>query len=291
MSVIVDFTSDWKKFMEDEISSQGYSVDANEDIHKISYRFFNLRKRHIAPVRRAVHESIGFSCPANLQNGYDILKAKLQTGQDVYPHLSKFLLKDDYEDSLLNDWGIHHLHLGVNPEKSGFIERTGPLLFAHVTADSVYCLGIYPHGSWTQQDLIRVIHDNWPSVIAAKKINGVVGLSHIATDSDIAALRKAGVQTMIQLEPGVVYAPLGGGYSTAGTSIESTMRSDWYMRLIRNLEDHVKENLDKFTTRIRDLGHSHGNPPTFSLMVNEQGFFAVEVAAGVAFLLHAHVSG
>lgn len=288
MAVIVDFTSDWKQYVEHEISSQGYAVDTSEDLRSLSYKFFNLKRRRIAEVPRSVFEAKTFSCPANLANGYALLKKKLEGGHDVCPHLSKFLLRDDYEDSLLNDWGIHHFHLGENPERSGFIERTGPLLFAHVTHDSAYCLGVYPHGSWTQQDLIRVIHENWPTVISAKKLNGIIGMSHTPTDDEIAQLRKAGVQTMVQVAPGIVYAPLGGGYSTAGTSVESTMRVNWYMRLIRNLEDHIKENTDKFTTRIRELGHTHGNPPSFALMINDQGFFAVEKGSGVAFLLHPH---
>lgn len=288
MTVIVDFTSDWKQYVEHEISSQGYAVDTGEDLRSLSYKFFNLKRRRIAEAPRSVFEAKTFSCPADLANGYALLKNKLENGHDVCPHLSKFLLRDDYEDSLLNDWGIHHFHLGENPERSGFIERTGPLLFAHVTHDSVYCLGIYPHGSWTQQDLIRVIHENWPAVIAAKKLNGIIGMSHTPTDDEIAQLRKAGVQTMVQVAPGIVYAPLGGGYSTAGTSVESTMRVNWYMRLIRNLEDHIKENADKFTAKIRDLGHTHANPPSFSLMIDNQGFFAVEKGSGVAFLLHPH---
>lgn len=291
MTVIVDFTNDWKQYVENEISSQGYAVDQSEDLRSLSYKFFNLRRRRIAATPRKVLESKSFSCPTDLTSGYDLLKEKLKNGHDVCSHLSKFLLRDDHEDSLLNDWGIHHFHLGINPEKSGFIERTGPLLFAHVTVDSVYCLGIYPHGSWTQQDLIRVIHDNWPSIISAKKLNGILGLSHVPTDEDIAQLRKAGVQTMVQISPGIVYAPLGGGYSTAGTSVESTMRVNWYMRLIRNLEDHVKENTEKFTKKIQELGYAHGNPPSFSLLIDEKGFFAVENNSGVAFLLHPHANG
>ncbi len=288
MTVIVDFTNEWKQYIEHEIASQGYAVDTGEDLRSLSYKFFNLKRRRISVTPRNVLEAQTFSCPATLVNGYALLKKKLEDGHDVCPHLSKFLLRDDYEDPLLNDWGIHHFHLGQNPDKSGFIERTGPLLFAHVTVDSVFCLGVYPHGSWTQQDLIRVIHENWPDVISAKKINGIIGLSHTPTDDEIAQLRQAGVQTMVQVAPGVVYAPLGGGYSTAGTSVESTMRVNWYMRLLRNLEDHIKANTEKFTARITELGYTHGSPPSFALMIDDKGFFAVEKSSGVAFLVHPH---
>lgn len=288
LSVIVDFTSDWKQYVEHEIASQGYAVDAGEDLRSLSYKFFNLKKRRISATPRKVLEAKTFSCPATLANGYALLKKKLEDGHDVCPHLSKFLLRDDYEDTLLNDWGIHHFHLGQNPEKSGFIERTGPLLFAHVTADFVFHLGVYSHGSWTQQDLIRVIHENWPDVISSKKIKDIIRLSHTPTDDEISQLRTVGVQAMVQVAPGIVYGPLGGGYSVAGTSVESTMRVNSHMRLLRNLEDHIKENTKKFTARISELGYTHGSPPSFALMIDDKGFFAVEKSSGVAFLVHPH---
>lgn len=290
MIVIVDFMNDWKRLVVNEIASLGYAVDHSEDLNLLSYKFFNLRKRRIAAIPRNIFESKNFSCPKNLTNGYDVLKNKLTKGHDVCAHLSKYLLQGDYEDLLLNDWGIHHFHLGKNPEKSGFIERTGALLFAHITVDSVYCLGIYPHGSWTQQELIRVFHDNWQGIISERKLNGILGSSNVLTDKDVAQLRKKGVQTMVQISPEIVYAPLGGGYSTAGTSMESTMRANSYMRLIRNLEDHVKENVKIFIDKIQELGYSHGNIPSFSMMIDEKGFFAVETNSGVAFLLHDHTA-
>ena len=66
------------------------------------------------------------------------------------------------------------------------------------------------------------------------------------------------------------------------------MRVNWYMRLLRNLEDHIKENTEKFTARISELGYTHGSPPSFALMINDKGFFAVERSSSVAFLLHPH---
>ena len=42
MTIIVDFTSDWKEYVEHEIASQGYAVDADEDLRSLSYKFFNL---------------------------------------------------------------------------------------------------------------------------------------------------------------------------------------------------------------------------------------------------------
>jgi hypothetical protein len=44
---------------------------------------------------------------------------------------------------MLNDWGIHHLHLGTKISKNtGFVERTGPLLFVKFEKNVAYFIGV-----------------------------------------------------------------------------------------------------------------------------------------------------
>ncbi len=215
--------------------------------------------------------------------GYQALKTKLTAGDDVTPYLSKMLLKSDYEDSLLNDWGIHHFHLGKNVDSSGFINRTGPLLFVFATPTDACCIGVFSHGVWSDQELVRILHRNWPAAISTFRLNGVLGLSQISSNQDIAELRKAGCQTVVEVEQGIVYAPTGGGYSTAGTSIAATLHSDYYLQLIESMETHVREKLDYFLENLSQLKLAPANPPAFSLLVNNDGFFAVEAGSQVAF--------
>lgn len=288
MTLTIDFSTDWKAYMLADIASQGYRIASSESLDSISYKFFNVRHRRLQARPRNFHESSEFQCPANHSNGYQSLKAKLVAGGDVTPHLSKLLLDVNYDDPLLNDWGIHHFHLGQTVEASGFIDRTGPLLFAFVTPDDVYCINVFPHGAWTEQELIKILHRNWPSAIADFKLNGVSGLAHSVSNQDIAKLRKAGVQTMVEVEPGVVYAPMGGGYSTAGTSVRATMQSNKYRRVVRSLEDFVRENLQMFLDKIVEHGLTPANPPAFSLLVNDEGFLALETGSKVTFMLRPH---
>jgi hypothetical protein len=291
MTLTIDFSADWKTYMLADIASQGYQVDPSEPLESISYKFFNVRQRRLQARPRNVHESSEFQCPAKHSNGYQALKAKLAAGDDVNPHLSRSLLNVDYNDPLLNDWGIHHFHLGQTVEASGFIDRTGPLLFSFITPDDAYCINVFPHGVWSEQELIKIIHRNWPDVISDFKLNGVLGLAHSVSNQDIAKFRKAGVQTMVEVGPSVVYAPVGGGYSMAGTSLRATMESQMYRRLVRSLESHVRENLQIFLDKIAEHGLSPASPPTFSLLVNDDGFLALETGSKVAFMLHPHNRG
>lgn len=286
----IDLSGDWIEYLRSEITAAGYSVDENDSPDDLSYKFFNIRKRRVPTLSRVVHESSKLSCPQEHELGYVALKTKFTKGDDVTPYLSKTILSDNYEDYLLNDWGIHHFHLGENIN-NGFAERTGPLLFALVTDSDVYCIDIKSHGAWSEQELIRTLHEEWPQVIANYRINGVLGLSYQPTNDDIAALRKAGVQTMVQVEEGVVYGPIGGGYSTAGTSVQSRMLADRYRRLVRDIENHVKENADMFIEKIREKGLEPEDKPHFQLLVDDKGFHVVEVGSRVAFLVHPHDQG
>ena len=236
---------------------------------------------------RTVHESSNLVCPPEHQAGYSVLKGKMAKGDDVNSHLSKTILSDNFEDYLLNDWGIHHFHLGENVHK-GFAERTGPLLFALVKESDVYFINVLAHGAWSEQELIRMLHNEWPESIVNYRLKGVLGLAGQPTNEDIEQLRKVGVQTMVQIEDGVVYGPIGGGYSTAGTSVQSRMLANRHHQLVRDIEKYVRKNSNMYIDKIKHLGLTPGSKPHFQLFVDDKGFHVVEFESRVAFLVHPH---
>ena len=291
MTVVIDFFSDWKCYMLSYLIFHGYQVSQAEPLDAISYKFFKVIRRRIQAIPRVVYESSDITCPVEYMAGYQALKAKFAAGDDVTPHLSRKLLSANYEDQLLNDWGIHHFHLGESLGSSGFTDRTGRLLFAFVTPSDAYFINVLDHEVWSDQDLVRILHRNWPTAISHFRLRGVLGLSRPVSNQEIAQLRKVGISTFVEVEQGVVYGPIGGGYSTAGTSIEATMQSVKYHQHVQNMETYVRENLDFFLKEISELNRTPANPPAFSLIINNKGFYAVETGAQVAFLLHPHACG
>ena len=98
-------------------------------------------------------------------------------GEDIRSYLGKEILDIDYHDEFLNDWGIHHLHLGTNlNKKTGFMGRTGPVLFVRFDKEYAYFINIYDHGAWIKQKIIKILHNNWPKTILQFKMKAVNSL-------------------------------------------------------------------------------------------------------------------
>lgn len=288
METSIDFLADWKHYMQSRIVDWGHEISSDDSFDAVSYRFFNIENRRIESRPRKVHEAVGFSCPQAHSIGYGRLRAALQVGEDVNPYLSRSLLKPDYSDPLLNDWRIHHFHLGDEIDDSGFVARTGPLLFAMVFRKDVLCIAVMPHGSWSKQMLVETVHRNWPQAIEPYRLKGVLGLSRDVSDDDIAFLRKGRVNTFVEIEPGVVYGMIVGGYSTAGTSCMAQMQSMKHEQLIIDLQAHVVNNIDIFLRSIESSGKCIFNKSEFRLHVNDEGFYAVETVTRTGFLLLRH---
>ena len=187
------------------------------------FSFFNLFRRLIEPRPRAVHVAPTLICPAELEAGFVNVKKKISEGTDLRPHLSTALAKLDYNDSLLNDWGLHHLHLGTRPLKNGFVQRTGPLLFARFEPDNAYLLAVAAHGAWTNADFIDCLHAYWPEVVRRWRRPN---LSSRITEAQRKALRAKHANATVAARDGTVYLPPGGGMMTSGLALEVLTTAD-----------------------------------------------------------------
>ncbi|MDQ5769577.1 hypothetical protein [Thiothrix subterranea] len=159
-----DFYSDWLFFAKGELDNA--KIDTSNLIgDQLSLAYLNVRKKLITPMARNVLKSRGFFCPPDHINGLRKLEQEIEAGSDLTPYLSKSVLNPNFHDDLLNHWGIYHLHLG-EVLKNEFITRTGSLLYVRFDDKNAYFLDIREHGAWAQQDIIQIIHDNWPHSIS-----------------------------------------------------------------------------------------------------------------------------
>lgn len=134
---------------------------------------------------RKVHIAKEFTCLPELQLGLDLIIEMVKQGVDLGPYLRKRIVDLDYDDDLLNDWDIYHLHLVTTLDSNGFGNRKGPVLFARFDEEHAYLINVWGHGNWTNQDMIRIIHNNWPESIEYYSLKDVTGLNQNVTERDI----------------------------------------------------------------------------------------------------------
>ena len=250
MSIKINFYDDWIEMLRDELRNTGVTLQSTVDKDAIPFIYFNCQKRIIPRRVREIAVSDVFECPANLRSGLFKLEKKIRAGDDLTPHLSRLVLKRyDSKDYLLNDWGIHHLHLGEVIEDDGFVTRTGPVLYCKVSDGCAYFIDVREHGKWNEQELLRIIYGNWKEILDPV---GVMGTRHHPTDDEIGALRKGNINTLLEIEPGVVIISPGGGYASDGTSIEVVFARDKAIKYLQEFQTKITQNEEDIRRKIEE---------------------------------------
>lgn len=249
-----NFVGDWISILKDILENHwGYDTTGVSEDH-LPYVYFNAEKRRPDQRPRKVVLSDTFMCPENLKAGWDRLKGLIETGQDITPNLSALVKQLHNKDSMLNDWGVHHFHLGKNI-KGEFVERTGPLLFALITKENFYAIGVYQHGAWADAEIVEIIHRNWPDEVAQYQIKGII-LAAEVTEQQRLTLRAKNTNSLITVSDGTVYAPLGGGVVGAGDNIQSIIRADRQKTTLEYLEKYLESQLINIRDKLVERGYS-----------------------------------
>lgn len=257
----MDLCEDYSEMVQSWMKEHGVQSDkSGEDLW---YDFFNLQKKSVRPQKRAVHYSKEFACPPEVELGLKLLVQKFDNGEDVSQHLSKDAASPSEFDGLLYDWGIYHFHLGKTIDhQTGRIERTGPVLFAKIDNENVYCINVYSHGKnvqqpWAKQDLLKIIHNNWPQTIAKWKLPDGIELCPesiaLPSDSQYAFLRRSGISTAIFVDKGIAYISPGGGYMSTGHSQEIVLYCQRVHNTLKHCELHIGNSITSLVKQIEEI--------------------------------------
>lgn len=200
----------------------------------IDYRVW--RGRFIQPLPRTVHRSDEFMKSSKRQAhaaALEVIETKIATGEELNAHLSTRVShpaggdstmppsKRADRDLLLAEWGVHHLHLSTEMRKDGFTSRTADVLFVVFREADAYLLGIFDHPqheNWAAENIFAVMVRNWSDAGLVLKSSFATGLSQEYSDDDRLELRKAGMNSALQVD-GKVYSPSGGGIALDGTPL------------------------------------------------------------------------
>jgi hypothetical protein len=269
---------------------------AAKDAADLLIIYFNWVNRAVPAKPRMVHCSTALS--ANPLTGdprykpaLDKIVAALKAGDDIKPHLSKDILcgyglgagwRRDL-DLMLNDWGIHHLHLSTVIEADGFAKRTGPLLFAVFRPADAYLIDIMEHGAWTREHAIQVIVREWPGKELVGEMYGL-GLEAPLSAQERETLRNKHINAYVEVD-GKLYMP-SSGLSTSGVATQHVIAADRIMYEISAFRAMIQRKPEYINRAFVDNGVVP--PPTLDLhfeFLEDGGYGIVERQTSVLFRL------
>lgn len=262
MSNIIDFEKEWEAFVDSELVSLGYKNLGN-DLQMKTIQLFTVMERRVDSQVRQVNISQELSQRNN--HDINIVKTKIEQGLDVNPHLSKTLDNIDFKDMLLNDWGIHHFHLGQNMQSSGFMDRTGDVLFAIISKSSAYFIDVMPHNNWSEVNLLEIIQANWPNLFDSKEVKSMRLSWTVKTNEEVAKLRKERVNYALELSNGRVIMPSTLGYALSGHTMTSVTNAQGYLfRKIKGAQSQYEKNIKLISSKlINEHGFQKSEPFVF----------------------------
>lgn len=265
----MSFKLDLANTIKRQFDQHGVRYDNNMDVCDLASGYLEVLNRRVIPTPRKVsfseelHDSLG-----RLIRDVDatrrgkaleawratfFLHYLLVNGENVNGFLSRwinFATGPKSRDGLLWDFGMHHFHLSQNFDADGFVNRKPPdyLLFAILTEESAYFVDVRLHPNrgdlgWVRQDLLNIVHRNWPELIEPHILRGVKGTA--LTDEEKAELRRKNCNHAPDIG-GNAIAPLGGGTMADGSSMACRR---WAMKLLHEIESHQ----DYFDTQPLDL--------------------------------------
>ncbi len=210
---------------------------------------------------------------------------KAEAGEDLRPHQGKELQNPNFNDALLNDWAVQHLHLGTVPDRKNlkFLRRTPRLLYARVTEDTLYCINVFQHGAWAEQEIVGTIHRNWPDSIKQFRVESLAGEK--VTNANIQTLRDAGCNVALRMNDGVSYLPAGGGYSCTRKSTEVVMACNRIVSTCRTIENVVRNEVLAYIVKAKAEAKRITSQYDLRLEIRNGVVFAVDAQAGIALRL------
>ncbi len=210
-----------------ELESQG--------LNDILIHYLHWKTRIVPPRSRKIQlapEVTSDKRYRSLKAGIDGLFDKIRNAEDIYPYHSQRAHNKGYtptqrmrdgevgswedKDQVLNTKGFHHFHLDMEVQNTGLSKRTNEVLFAHVTRDKFYAIGIFDH-----------------SVFEPSDGNGNMN----AERSRMWELHKKHIT--FGMEPGEAY--ISSPIASSGHPIQLVIMSDHYANMIRDYDPKLDD--------------------------------------------------
>ena len=226
VEVQCNIIGDYVQILRRRLIGLGYtkcSIDSIKDNYNLVLAYFGALRRLVSKVPRKVFKATGFVYPPMYGSVLAEIERRIRRGENINPYLSRKLPDLRVNDDLLNDWGIQHLHLGksvitTEGKNEGRIQGTRDLLYVYFTEQSAYFIVIGDHHTFAKQELLRILHDNWPELLKQYEEPSIKSvIPDDLTSEHRRALRKAGYNMAVDIMPdGTAYMMIGGGRTWSG---------------------------------------------------------------------------
>ena len=257
--------TDFLRLIRGQFDKHGICYDRSMTLRRLVARYFEMNMRCIQPTPRRVHfsdqthTSLGELSRRGAREAWLAvfrLRQLLVEGANVNAFLSKNIRHATGWDGLLWQYGMHHFHLGSEMDKDGFVKRSDHLLFAIVAPLDAYFVDIRPHPpprgvEWVSQELLRLVHSNWPKLIEANVLHGVHGSE--LTDGEIHELRRKNVNYATDID-GKAIAPMLGGLAGDGSSVLCTVLASQLLKELRYHEEVLRSEDVRHAVRAGQAG-------------------------------------
>lgn len=253
--------------------------------------YHNWMVRRLQPRPRRVIESSAFrsnALTARRAADFHQIKDDIEHGRDLRKYLSRDVeravvlvpggrRRQDL-DLMLNDWGVHHLHISSEVEADGFVKRSGPLLFVAFRPDRAYFIDVFDHKSFHKERVLEILVQEWPNDGLIHEIKGVVGVSPQLTEDERRSLRKNHAGVAFE-HAGKVYWP-NGGLSAAGYSVDAVTAADRLLDKIEVFEKTIAEHPDALKGSFQAAGLEFPEVPILEFVLLEDGPAVFESTTG-----------
>lgn len=239
IKIISNFIKDLEGFQKKELIKYNFKINNNKSI---GIQYFNSLNKIIPVTKYNIYIAKEFKIPFKYEKIISEIIKKLELGININGYLSKNIFRSDYNDAMLNHFGIYHLHLG-NGIKNGFRKRSGDLLHIYLKNNNIYILGIFPHKNWLEEGKIEIIANNWPETLKEYEMSKFLEIPNYSEKNNIKA-RKRNKAVLTQIN-GKVYM-INLGVASSGDSVLVVKRSDELFSNVLNVEKKIKTNFKSY---------------------------------------------
>jgi hypothetical protein len=210
-----------------------FGKSTSEDYQSDFVSWLHYRARRMPRLHRKVFLSQEIKLHLPSYPAITKIRGNLEQGGNLEPWLRIEKRKPDHRaDMMFNDWMIQHFHLGEVFQSPSVIKRTGPLLFAHISAEEATLIDVQPHGSWSMIRLLETLLATNPGALQQYEARGVT--PYRLSDEEYKNLRSKNINVALDVA-GRAFMP-GGGKLTSGHAMRIYFYRDWFFRQLEHLQ-------------------------------------------------------